>query len=278
MTTAFECKERGNQYFREEKYASAIESYAAAIVKDPSNPIPFQNRALAHIRLNQYDLALQDCERVLELSPSNMKGWYMKGQALLGLDRPDPAKVVLRKALTLAISQGSPSAGEISNRILQAYKLSWEKRERQRIRQENKTLDTLCKMINESKLVSIRNIDRSQMENADDYNFAVEQIKHESNSLIATLENALGNQDPQQGKREIPDYLLDKINFNIFVDPVVVPSGHSYERNVISEYLKVSPFDPLTRERLTISQLRPNIQLRDAAEDFMEKNGWAVDY
>lgn len=61
-------------------------------------------------------------------------------------------------------------------------------------------------------------------------------------------------------------------------DPVITPSGVSYERSSILKHLKASPFDPLTRESLSERQLTSNVALKNAAAEFMDKNGWAIDY
>jgi hypothetical protein len=56
-------------------------------------------------------------------------------------------------------------------------------------------------------------------------------------------------------------------------------NGHSYERATLIEHLKRSPYDPLTREPLTIADLRPNIALKQACEEFMnQNNGWMYDW
>lgn len=44
------------------------------------------------------------------------------------------------------------------------------------------------------------------------------------------------------------------------------------------EHLKRSPTDPLTREPLRAAELRPNIALRQACEEFLQENGWAADW
>lgn len=61
-------------------------------------------------------------------------------------------------------------------------------------------------------------------------------------------------------------------------DPVITPSGVSYERVSIMKHIKASPFDPLTREPLEARHLIPNIALKEACNDFLGKNGWAIDY
>jgi STIP1 homology and U-box containing protein 1 len=55
-------------------------------------------------------------------------------------------------------------------------------------------------------------------------------------------------------------------------------TGKSYERASIMEHLRRNHTDPLTREPLLPSELRPNLALKEACEAFLEKNGWAVDW
>lgn len=72
--------------------------------------------------------------------------------------------------------------------------------------------------------------------------------------------------------------MIDNISFCVMHDPVITKNGNSYERSTILEHLKRSPTDPLTREILTIDDLRPNLALKQACAEFLEQNGWAVDY
>lgn len=103
------------------------------------------------------------------------------------------------------------------------------------------------------------------------------EVEHERR--MTELQRVFAAADPKGMKlREVPDYLVDKISFGIMHDPVMTRSGHSYERATIVEYLRRADVDPLTREPLSVRDLRPNLQLRDACEAFLEENGWAVDY
>lgn len=61
-------------------------------------------------------------------------------------------------------------------------------------------------------------------------------------------------------------------------DPVLTPAGTSYDRVSILKHLKVSSADPVTRQPLSEKQLRPNIALKEVSAEFLERNGWAVDY
>jgi STIP1 homology and U-box containing protein 1 len=71
---------------------------------------------------------------------------------------------------------------------------------------------------------------------------------------------------------------MDSITFNIMIDPVVTKHGQSYDRVTILEHLRRQQTDPLTREPMTEDDLRPNIALKNACEDFLDKNGWAADW
>lgn len=55
-------------------------------------------------------------------------------------------------------------------------------------------------------------------------------------------------------------------------------TGQSYERASITEHLRRSPTDPLTREPLRVTDLRPNLGLKAACAEFLGQNGWAVDW
>eukprot|EP00191_Tetraselmis_sp_GSL018_P012367 CAMPEP_0177620224 /NCGR_PEP_ID=MMETSP0419_2-20121207/26758_1 /TAXON_ID=582737 /ORGANISM="Tetraselmis sp., Strain GSL018" /LENGTH=69 /DNA_ID=CAMNT_0019119701 /DNA_START=437 /DNA_END=646 /DNA_ORIENTATION=- len=63
---------------------------------------------------------------------------------------------------------------------------------------------------------------------------------------------------------------------DVFRDPVITPSGLSYERSVVTEHLhKVGAFDPVTREPVNASQLVTNIDLRSATHQYLDDHPWA---
>lgn len=105
-------------------------------------------------------------------------------------------------------------------------------------------------------------------------------LKEEYDKKVGDLRTAFAVSDPEHlEKREVPDYLVDGITFEIMHDPVVTRNGRSYERATLIEHLKRSPTDPLTREPLRIEDLRPNIALKDACEEFLLANsGWVYDW
>ncbi|MBA0858818.1 hypothetical protein Goshw_000717, partial [Gossypium schwendimanii] len=62
---------------------------------------------------------------------------------------------------------------------------------------------------------------------------------------------------------EVPDYLCCKVTLDILRDPVIIPSGVTYERTV-------GKFDPVTREPLDHSQLVPNLAIKEAVQAYLD--------
>lgn len=80
-------------------------------------------------------------------------------------------------------------------------------------------------------------------------------------------------------KREVPDYLCGKISFEILTDPVITPSGITYERKDIEEHLqRVGHFDPVTRVKLTQEDLIQNFSMKEVVDAFLSENEWAHEY
>ncbi|KAL3249480.1 hypothetical protein MRX96_055995 [Rhipicephalus microplus] len=95
--TAVELKDLGNKLFTARKYEDAISCYSKAIIKSPSTATYFTNRALCYLKLQQWELACQDCRRALDLDPSSIKGHFFLGQALQEMDNYDEAVKYLQR-------------------------------------------------------------------------------------------------------------------------------------------------------------------------------------
>lgn len=180
-------------------------------------------------------------------------------------------------------AQQTNNAATISALVLKCKKAKWDIRERDRIRRRADLLADLESKLEEEYKKAIFEIEErtasgevgtieSQEERA--------EKKDEWERKVQDLRTAFALSDPVNlQKREVPDYLVDGITFEIMHDPVVTRNGRSYERATLIEHLKRSPTDPLTREPLTIAELRPNIALKEACTEFMEANsGWVYDW
>lgn len=62
-------------------------------------------------------------------------------------------------------------------------------------------------------------------------------------------------------------------------EPVITPSGITYDRKDIEEHLqRVGHFDPVTRHPLTTDQLIPNLSMKEVVDSFLIENEWANEY
>ena len=98
---AQEKKAEGNTHFSKGEYSAAAESYAAAVLADPSDAILYSNRSasLAHMRM--YDDALDDARMARALRPGWSKAPFREATALLGLGMHEKAALAAWDALRL---------------------------------------------------------------------------------------------------------------------------------------------------------------------------------
>jgi STIP1 family protein 1 len=100
-----------------------------------------------------------------------------------------------------------------------------------------------------------------------------------SDQRISDLNSMFSALDMRRKKRDVPDYLCGKISFEIMHDPVITPSGITYDKKDIEEHLqRVGHFDPVTRTPLTSEQLIPNLAMKEVIDSFLLENEWANDY
>ena len=63
-----------------------------------------------------------------------------------------------------------------------------------------------------------------------------------------------------------PEEFQCLLSYEIMTDPVMTLNGNTYERVAIEEWINRNGTCPMTREPLSISDLRPNRTLRDMIE------------
>jgi small glutamine-rich tetratricopeptide repeat-containing protein alpha len=93
-------KEDGNDLVKASRFQEAVQKYNEAI-KLNRDPIYFCNRAAAYCRLEQHDLAIQDCRTALALDPNYAKAYGRMGVALSCQNRYDQAVEAYKRAVEL---------------------------------------------------------------------------------------------------------------------------------------------------------------------------------
>ncbi|XP_012276191.1 E3 ubiquitin-protein ligase CHIP [Orussus abietinus] len=281
-----ELKEQGNRFFNLHKYEDAASCYTKAIIKNPTTATYFTNRALCHLKLKRWESTCQDCRRALDMEPCLVKGHFFLGLSLLELELFDEAVKHLQRAVDLAKEQKLNYGDDMTSVLRQARKRRFQLREEQRIAQDIELQTYLNQLIAEDAEKNLASLSEPEGEpigkegSADaDLIRRKEEIEEKKETCIAQLNDLFAKVDDRRRKRDVPDYLCGKISFEILQEPVITPSGITYERKDIEEHLqRVGHFDPVTRVRLTQDQLIPNLAMKEVVDSFLQENEWALDY
>ncbi|KAJ4728419.1 E3 ubiquitin-protein ligase CHIP [Melia azedarach] len=257
----------GNLYFSKGRFGAAIDAYTEAITLCPNVPIYWTNRARCHLKRNDWTKVEADCRKAIQLDNNSVKGHYMLGLALLQKKEYADGIKELEKALDLGrdANRKGYMVEDIWQELARAKYLEWEQESSKRS-WELQNLKEACEAALEEKHV----LDISRTEEFSD------EATCTHFRQIEALRQVFQRVAEADTPTEVPDYLCCKITLEIFRDPVITPSGVTYERAVILEHLqKVGNFDPITREPLKESQLIPNLAIKEAVQSFLDENGWA---
>lgn len=88
---AADAKARGDEAFKRNDFAMAVDAYTQAIDFDPTDGTLYSNRSLCWLRLGQAEHALRDAKACRELRPDWAKACYREGAALRLLQRFEEA-------------------------------------------------------------------------------------------------------------------------------------------------------------------------------------------
>lgn len=276
--SATDLKNQGNKFFANRSYDAAINCYSKAILKSPNTSTYFTNRALCYLKMKKWDLAQQDCRRALDLERSLVKGHFFMGQALLELNLFDEAIASLMRANDLAKEQKLNFGDDIAGALRMAKKRRWNAIEEKRIKEEIELQTYLNTLILEDKKKKLEKLSEGSPnhENITELQNAVEE---ESDKRIKQVNELFSQLDHRRKTRDVPDYLCGKISFELMREPVITPSGITYDKKDIVEHLqRVGHFDPVTRADLTQDQLIPNLAMKEVIDTFLEENPWGEDF
>ncbi|NP_001149248.1 STIP1 homology and U box-containing protein 1 isoform 1 [Zea mays] len=256
----------GNICFKKARLGAAIDCYTEAIALCPDVAVYWINRALCHFKRKEWAKVEEDSRRALALDYTLVKGHYLLGCALLEKEESALAIKEFEKALTLLKSVDSTyeMAEDIWQVLAKAKYLDWEKHSTERLwRMES--LKEACETALQEHHFLTGTLEEDSNRSDNEYS---EQIK--------LLSEVFSQATVADTPTDVPDYLCCQITFEIFRDPVITPSGVTYERAVLVEHLhKVGNFDPVTREPLKEHQLVPNLAIKEAVQAYLKEHSWA---
>ena len=84
------------------QYESALTDCNKSIQLNPNKAWPYTNRGFAKIKLGQTESALTDCDKAIQLDSSLAEAYNTRGEANVLLGKTEEAKGDFQKALALA--------------------------------------------------------------------------------------------------------------------------------------------------------------------------------
>ncbi|KAJ5474423.1 hypothetical protein N7475_003989 [Penicillium sp. IBT 31633x] len=283
---AQELKAKGNELFKAGDWSGAEDYYSQAIQKNPHDATFFTNRAITRIKLAKWADVEHDARVAIDIyglkNPTALKSCYYLAQALIGLGRPQEAYEVASDAYQQSLTTKNAQTENLSQTVLRAKQQIWAAKESSRLRELDETLGSVEALIEADVTRALAELqgrlDRGEI---GEIGFGEDQkaLREDAEIKIKNLREAF--QIASKGEiqeRVVPDYLIDGITFEIMHDPVITPSGASFDRIGITKYVEKAGVDPLTRAPISVKDLRNNYALKAACEEFLTKNGWAVDW
>ena len=94
-----DARERGNGFFKDQKFPEAVKEYTEAIARNPKDHKAYSNRAASYTKLTAFNEALKDAEKCIELEPTFVKGYARKGAVQFFVKEYDDAMTTYSEGL-----------------------------------------------------------------------------------------------------------------------------------------------------------------------------------
>ncbi|XP_028804376.1 hsp70-Hsp90 organizing protein 3 [Neltuma alba] len=96
---ADEEREKGNEFFKQQKYPEAVKCYTEALRRNPKDARTYSNRAACYTKLGAMPEGLKDAEKCIELDPTFSKGYSRKGAVQFFMKEYDKAMETYQEGL-----------------------------------------------------------------------------------------------------------------------------------------------------------------------------------
>ncbi|KAI1769021.1 hypothetical protein GGR53DRAFT_273873 [Hypoxylon sp. FL1150] len=110
-------KADGNKFFKQRDFSRAIAEYTSAIQLMPDEPTYLSNRAAAFMSDGQYESALEDCSRAVDLDSNNAKFLLRLARIYTSLGRPDEAMTTFGRIRPPASAKDMAAAKEMQQHV-----------------------------------------------------------------------------------------------------------------------------------------------------------------
>ena len=291
-------KKQANNLYKNGHFANALNYYNAilenyntrfevnAISNDEMSKL-YSNKAMVYYCMGQQQTnikdeyskeCLQSALKSIEYDENNIKGHYYAGKAYFNLQKYTESIKSYKNADLVAKKFSYNVGDELCSLLRQAQREKFREDERNRI-EKFQNVEKLIEKIRPF-LTEINKSSSSESEStADESHQGTDTVTdNRQQSDLKILEDFLNHAKQQCRRDPPPDALYGKISFELLQDPVITPSGVTYDRvNILEHLAKVGHFDPLTRQPLKSDNLVTNYALKEMIDDFISKNPWVED-
>mmetsp|Transcript_7207 Transcript_7207/g.12150 ORF Transcript_7207/g.12150 Transcript_7207/m.12150 type:complete len:269 (-) Transcript_7207:263-1069(-) len=263
MSQAEQLKRLGNDCFSRGKIDAAIDAYSEAICLEPNNSVYHTNRALCYQKKKAWAQVTSDCNAALAIDSISIKAYYLLGTALVEQGDYVTGIPQLQRALELCKEQTVSYKDDIRRMMLSARKKQWE---------ADQLINTATLTDAEQLVAQLLGSHYSSQANAVDS----VALQAQANGVYSSTSDAFAALRSVRVPSQVPDHLCCKISMELMLDPVVTPSGITYERSCLTDHLlRVGNFDPVTRAPMTRDQIAPNLALKEVIEQYLQERPWA---
>jgi DnaJ family protein C protein 7 len=109
---ANEVQQEANLLYNQGNYARAVERYTDGLALNPSSAVLFSNRAQAFTKCQQYERAVEDCHRAIELDPAFVKSYHRASACYIKLGELGKAKEMLLRCRSACVGQANDKKDE----------------------------------------------------------------------------------------------------------------------------------------------------------------------
>eukprot|EP00877_Chromochloris_zofingiensis_P003028 jgi/Chrzof1/12726/Cz07g05110.t1 len=262
-------RSEGNQLFAKGKYQAAIDRYTEAITLDPSSAVLYVNRAMCHKKREHWDQVIADAKHALSLDRDLMKAHYLLGVSLRHQSCLHEAVSHLSRALEAARQKDDAIKDEIWRELAKAKYAAWQADSAERNAEAAALKQRLRSLLDDQRS---KDLAAASTANATSTTAINQQYERE----WAAWDQVFARAAHLDTVKEVPSAVTCPLTMEVFRDPAVTPSGQSYERSALLEHLaKVGKFDPLSRAFMSESDVRLNVGLRNATQQYLDEHPWA---
>mmetsp|Transcript_7747 Transcript_7747/g.19020 ORF Transcript_7747/g.19020 Transcript_7747/m.19020 type:complete len:289 (+) Transcript_7747:291-1157(+) len=275
--TAEDLKAKANDLFHRGKLGAAIDLYTEAFTFCPDWPVPLVNRALCHKLRENWSAVIDDTKKVIAMDSLNLKAHYFLGVALTQTQSFAGAVESLEQALELARETDAGIKEEVWRSLARAKYEKHSREASERAVRRNELLAKLQRLLKDEAAQTLRQMSAGTGSHGAGAIIDQAEILDKESKLLEDIFQ--GDAKKFHGDGDVPNWCTCQLTLEVFHEPMVTPCGISYEQTTLLEHFrKVGKFDPVTRRPCSAKDIRKNIGLRSAIENYLNENPWAWYY